>query len=80
VDQTLVIVLIVVLLPVALLWVLAKSAALRGPAPPAAEKRRPIESLVTEAIPEEHPDEEWVDAEDSGEHEPERSPYSGPPF
>ena len=48
------------LTPLAILGALALSARLRGPAY-RAESRRPVESLVTHAIPEEHPDEDEAD-------------------
>lgn len=52
VDGTLIIVLVVILMPLAVVWALSKSASLRGPmARP--ESRRPVGALVTEAIPEE---------------------------
>jgi hypothetical protein len=52
VDQTIFIVAVVVLLPVGIIWALAKTASLRGPGSPAGESHRRVESLVTEAIPE----------------------------
>jgi hypothetical protein len=58
VDKTLFVALIVVLLPVGVVWAMVKSASLRGPAAPAPERRRPVGSLVTEAIPEEPPDDD----------------------
>jgi heme/copper-type cytochrome/quinol oxidase subunit 2 len=57
-DATLVIVLIVIALPVLVIWALSKSAGMRGPAPPAPQSRKPVEMLVTDAVPEEHPDDE----------------------
>lgn len=45
---------IVIAVPVGVLAALAISARLRGPATHA-ESRRPVESLVTEAVPEDHP-------------------------
>jgi hypothetical protein len=56
VDPTLVVIIVVVVVPLAVILALAKSAQLRGPAP-RRESKRPVGSLVTEAIPEEHPDE-----------------------
>jgi hypothetical protein len=55
VDPIVLVIAIVVLMPVAVFWALAKRAQLRGPlARP--ESRRPVESLVTEVIPEERED------------------------
>ena len=48
---------VAVALPVALVWALAKSASLRGPEPRPSGKRR-VESLVTEVIADERPEEE----------------------
>lgn len=62
VDPVFVIVVIVVLTPVAIVWALAKSARLRGPAT-RKESKRPVESLVTDVIPHD-PDEQSGD--DSG--------------
>jgi len=62
VDPILIAVIIVIVMPLAVLWALAKSAQLRGPLP-RPESRRPIGSLVTEALPEAHADE---DDEDQG--------------
>jgi hypothetical protein len=64
-DATVVILIIVIALPVLVIWALSKSAALRGPMPPAGHGREPVETLVTEAVPEEHPDDE--EDEDGGE-------------
>lgn len=61
-DPIVIIILIAVLLPVAVIWALSKSASMRGPMP-RAESRRPVETLVTEALPEEHPDK---DADERG--------------
>jgi len=63
VDPIVIAIVIVVLMPLAAIWALAASAQLRGPAP-RKEPRRPVESLVTEAVPEEHPDQ--PDADDEG--------------
>ena len=57
-----------VLVAVGVLWALAKSAQLRGPAP-RKHPSRPVESLVTELIPEEHP------SEDEDEGAPPTRPY-----
>jgi hypothetical protein len=59
-DPIVLVIVIVVGTPLAVIWALAKSAQLRGPAG-RREPRRPVGSLVTDAIPEEHSD----------EHEPE---------
>ncbi|HEX4718121.1 MAG TPA: hypothetical protein VH300_06295 [Thermoleophilaceae bacterium] len=53
-DPIVLVIVIVVGIPLAVIWALAKSAQLRGPAA-RREPRRPVGSLVTEAIPEEHP-------------------------
>ncbi|MFL5895506.1 MAG: hypothetical protein ACJ76Z_10390 [Thermoleophilaceae bacterium] len=56
-DPTVIVIVIVVLMPVAVFWALAKSASLRGPmARP--ESRRAVEALVTDVLPEEHPEED----------------------
>lgn len=47
----------VLVVPVAVIWALAKSAALRGPEPRPGGGR-PVESLVTEVIPDDHPEED----------------------
>jgi len=57
VDPILVAVILIILVPLIVLWALAKSASLRGPAP-RHTPNRPVETLVTEAIPEEHPEED----------------------
>jgi hypothetical protein len=57
-DATVLILIVAIAVPVLVVWALSKSAALRGPSPPAAQRRRPVETLVTEAIPEEPPEEE----------------------
>jgi hypothetical protein len=63
VDPIVVALLLLVLVPVAIIWALSKSAALRGPSVPLS-RRKPVEALVTEVIPEGHPeDEEDVSAE-----------------
>ena len=61
-DPILIAVILVVVFPLAVLWALAKSARMRGPMS-RPESRRPVESLVTDAIPEEHPDEDLEDDE-----------------
>jgi hypothetical protein len=60
VDPFVLVIIIVILTPLAILGALALSARLRGPAY-RAESKRPVESLVTHAIPEEHPDEDKAD-------------------
>jgi hypothetical protein len=72
-DPIVLIIVIAIGTPLAVIWALAKSAQLRGPAP-RPESRRRVGSLVTQAIPEEHPDE--TDDEESG---PEFSIDSPPP-
>jgi hypothetical protein len=57
VDPIVVAILLVILVPIAVIWALSKSASLRGPAVRPVS-RRPVDTLVTEAIPEEHPDED----------------------
>ena len=54
---------LVVVVPVLILWSLAKAARLKGP-PTQPESKRPVGELVTKAIPEDHPEED-ADA-DSG--------------
>lgn len=57
VDPWLIILFVAVALPVALIWALAKSTSLRGPEPRPTGKRR-VESLVTEVIADDRPEEE----------------------
>lgn len=59
-DPIILVIVVVVVTPLAVIWALAKSSQLRGPLP-GKESRRPVGSLVTEALPEEHPDEEADD-------------------
>jgi hypothetical protein len=69
-DPIVLVIVIAVATPLAVIWALAKSAQLRGPAP-RPEPRRPVGSLVTEAIPEEHPEEaDDNDDDDGGSGEP----------
>jgi hypothetical protein len=56
VDPLVIVIVIVVGMPLAVIWALAKSARLRGQAP-RNEPRRRVAALVTDAIPAEHPDE-----------------------
>jgi hypothetical protein len=60
VDPIVLAIVLAVGMPLAVIWALAKSAQLRGPAP-RRESRRRVDSLVTQAIPEEHPDEPDAD-------------------
>ena len=73
VDPVVIAIILIVVMPVAVFWALAKSSQLRGPAP-RRESRRPVGSLVTEAIPEEHPD-----AEDHDDPGPSFNIDSAPP-
>jgi hypothetical protein len=57
VDPTVLIVVLLIGVPIATVWALAKSAQLRGPTV-GKESRRPVGPLVTEVIPEEHPDDD----------------------
>ena len=50
-DETLLIVLVLILLPVLTVWAMAKVASLRGPAPPPRESKARVEELVTDALP-----------------------------
>jgi hypothetical protein len=52
VDPIYLAVALIVLMPIATIWALSKSAQLRGPLA-RKESKRPVESLVTEAVPEE---------------------------
>ena len=56
-DPIVLVIVLAVGMPLAVIAALAVSARLRGPAP-RPESRRRVESLVTEAVPEEHPDED----------------------
>jgi hypothetical protein len=60
VDPIVLALILLVVVPIAVVWALAKSASLRGPLP-RTTPRKPVEALVTEAIPEEHPDDEDED-------------------
>jgi hypothetical protein len=60
VDPIVLVIIIAVGTPVAVIGGLAVSARLRGPAT-RRESRRRVDSLVTNAIPEEHPDDAPVD-------------------
>ena len=57
VDPLVIALILIVVVPVAVVLALAKSASLRGPAP-RPESRVPVETLVTEAVPEDHPEDE----------------------
>ena len=56
-DPFVIVILVVVVTPVAVVWALAKSSQLRGRVP-RAESRRRVQSLVTEAVPDEPRDED----------------------
>jgi hypothetical protein len=60
VDPIVLVIVLAVGMPVAVVLALAKAAQLRGPAP-RRESRRAVDSLVTEAVPEEQPDDADVD-------------------
>ena len=63
VDPIVLVIVLVVVMPVAVLWALTKAASLRGPAfRPQAGK--PVEALVTDVVPEEHPDEDDLEDDD----------------
>jgi hypothetical protein len=62
VDPIVLVIVIAVGMPVAVVAALAISARLRGPAP-RPESRRRVDSLVTDVIPEERPDDSEVDDE-----------------
>ena len=57
VDPIVLVIVLAVGMPLAVIAALAVSARLRGPAP-RPESRRRVESLVTEAVPEQRPDED----------------------
>jgi len=73
VDPTILVIIIVIGMPLGVLAGLAYAAKLRGP-PARPESRRPVGTLVTDAIPEEHPEDE--EGADQG---PEFSIDSEPP-
>jgi hypothetical protein len=54
-DPTVIVLIVAIGTPVAVLWALAQASRLRGPLY-RPESRRRVEALVTEAVPEEHPD------------------------
>lgn len=56
-DPIVLVIVVAVGMPLAVIAALAVSARLRGPAP-RPESRRRVESLVTEAVPEERPDDD----------------------
>ncbi|MEA2494367.1 MAG: hypothetical protein QOJ29_2278 [Thermoleophilaceae bacterium] len=58
VDPIVLVIIIAVGMPLGVVFALAKTAQLRGPAAPGRESRKRVESLVTEAIPEEHPEDD----------------------
>lgn len=60
VDPIVIVIILVIAMPLGVMWALAKSSQLRGPLP-RPESRRAVGSLVTEAVPEEHPDESDAD-------------------
>lgn len=61
-DPIALVIILAVGMPVAVIAALAISARLRGPAP-RAESRRRVDSLVTEAVPEEHAHEDELEDE-----------------
>jgi hypothetical protein len=54
VDPTILVAVIVIGMPLAVIWSLVRSSQLRGPLD-RHESRRPVEALVTEAVPEDPP-------------------------
>ena len=56
-DPIVIALILIVVMPVAVVWALSASARLRGPLS-RPESRRPVQTLVTEAVPEEHPEDE----------------------
>jgi hypothetical protein len=76
-DVTILIVIGAVALPVLIVWALSKSAALRGPMPPARQPRpEPVEMLVTDAIQEEPPEDDDFTVEPDRPADP-RGPGAG---
>ena len=63
-DPWVFVAIVAVVVPVAVMWALARSAALRG-AEPRPKGSRPVESLVTEVIPDDRPEEEREYPDDS---------------
>ena len=59
-DPVVFVVIAVIVFPLLVLWALSRSASLRGPAV-RAESHKPVEALVTDVIPEEHPEPEQDD-------------------
>ena len=57
VDPIVLVIIVAIGMPLGVIWALAKTAQMRGPQP-RRESRRPVGSLVTEAIPEARPDDE----------------------
>ena len=76
-DPIVLVIVLVIVMPLAAVWALARSAQLRGPAP-RRESKRPVGSLVTEAIPEEHPDDE-ADADDGPDFQIDSPPPEADP-
>ena len=60
-DPIVLVIIIAIGMPLGVVWALAKTAQMRGPQPRIKESKRPVGSLVTEAIPEAHPDDETDD-------------------
>ena len=57
-DGTTLIIIVAIALPVLVIWALSKSAALRGPMPPPRQRRESIDTLVTDVVHEEPPEED----------------------
>lgn len=55
-DGTTLIIIVAIALPVLVIWALSKSAALRGPMPPARQRRNSVDMLVTDVVHEEPPE------------------------
>jgi hypothetical protein len=62
VDPLVLVLIVAIGTPIGVIWGLSKSASMRGPSV-RIESRRPVESLVTEAVPEELPE---PDEDDDG--------------
>jgi hypothetical protein len=77
-DPIIVALALLIIVPIAVIWALSKSAALRGPMP-RTNPRKPVGALVTEVIPEEHPKEDDSEREPAGYEIESEPPAPEPP-
>jgi hypothetical protein len=60
VDPIVLVIIVAIGTPIGVLWGLSKAAALRGPQV-RPESRKPVSALVTDVVPEEHPEDDEVE-------------------